>query len=227
MTTGDSARLRQAAREAVAGLETTRAIELYEAILERNPADFEGLDELAFLYLLMDREPDAIPLYERILVFDSNNIEALFWKAWALSFFPPSTESLMEAKQSLLRIIELDSENASGYLSVTFKLLSGAEWPGLSLAERLAFLRRALELEPDAPAYVFALGSLYEESGRFDEAAAHYRRGLETTRISCERYEDPKRGLLENVVQGRVMSEGQLQLWLDALERVQSRATRR
>src|SRR5258708_7929295 len=119
MMARDIAQVREAAREATRRLEVEKAALLYEALLDEQPRDVAALHELAYLYLVpLQREWEALEIYERLLVLSPDDVEALFWKAWGLLMFPSSTESRNEARAHLLRIIEIDPTNTSGYLSL-------------------------------------------------------------------------------------------------------------
>lgn len=140
----------------------TGNIEAYNLILQGN-----------YFYDKLDKGnvAKAIDFYNRALAIDSTDARALGKLANAISRqawqnYIDQNTGYEKARQSALKAISLDSNNANGYLELgDVKLYHDFDWNG---AEK-AYLK-ALSLEPENAEIIYSNGSFYFATGRWKEA---------------------------------------------------------
>ncbi len=140
----------------------TGNIEAYNLILQGNYF-FDKLDK--------DNVDKAIDFYNRALALDSTNAHALGKLANAISRqawqnYIDQNSGYEKARQSALKAISLDSNNANGYLELgDVKLYHDFDWIGAEKA-----YQKALSLEPENAEIISSNGSFYSATGRWKEA---------------------------------------------------------
>ena len=140
----------------------TGNLEAYNLILQGNYF-FDKLDK--------DNVAKAINFYNRALAIDSTNAHALGKLANAISRqawqnYIDQNSGYEKARQSALKAISLDSNNANGYLELgDVKLYHDFDWIG---AEK--DYQKALSLEPENAEIIYSNGSFYLATGRWKEA---------------------------------------------------------
>ncbi len=157
------------ARQAEILLEMDRAAEA-DALLAELTAD-PTTDNLLVAAEVCQRLEDyarSIPFLERVVADGPQELQALFWLGAAYE----RTGRVEEAEIQFLRFLELqpDSAPALNYL--------GYMWAdnGLNLSEALAYVQKAVELDPDNGAYIDSLGWAHFRLGDYQEARSHLER---------------------------------------------------
>lgn len=210
METHAAERLRATARNLVALNRFEDAVFFYEQVLENVPDDVETILELAYLY------SHVIPgawrgdaLWQRAVAIAPHSIEALFWSAYHAIIDGGSPQDRVEARQRLVRVIELDPCNRSGYVGCAHALLG--------------HLEAAVHASPDAPRFHQRLARAYEGSGRLREALAHFERALAQSRLHAKEPGDSRQRYKADVLEGRSVPRYVLEELRGSVDRVRQR----
>ena len=146
-------------------------IEAYNLILQGNYF-YDKLDK--------DNVAKAIDFYNRALAIDSTDARALGKLANAISRqawqnYIDQNTGYEKARQSALKAISLDSNNANGYLELgDVKLYHDFDWKGAEKA-----YQKALSLEPENAEMIYSNGSFYFATGRWNEAIRTMKKCIE------------------------------------------------
>jgi len=163
--------------------------------LEQDPEHPEALAALAHVLIARDRVADAIPILERSLELQSDNVETRRLYGVALEV----VGRLDEARRELLQVITNDPSATKAYIS-----LSEIEvfTPDHDLLRRmhatLAMMPRTDDLRL-VPLY-YSLGKAYDDIGDYDRAFSYFQSGAKLQRSRIGYDEQKALALLEDVM---------------------------
>ena len=125
-------------------------------------------NEPQFIYLLglsyLDQKDlnKAIPQFEKVIKLDSNNGSALFQLGVAYD----TLEKWSLAEKYFRKVIQLDPKNASSYNYLGYTYADRFE----NLKEARSLLTKAIEIEPENPAFLDSLGWLQYKEKNYSQA---------------------------------------------------------
>jgi tetratricopeptide (TPR) repeat protein len=118
------------------------------------------------------RWEESLGVYEEVLQRDSTRVRALFRSAVAMERLGRIEESLGRFRALLAAQPEHHQAlNYAGYMCIE---------KGIHLEEAIGWVRRALDLSPDSPAYMDSLGWGYFQMGRYPAALQWLRKAVDT-----------------------------------------------
>ncbi|RCL00200.1 MAG: cytochrome c-type biogenesis protein CcmH [Candidatus Tokpelaia sp. JSC189] len=128
------------------GLDATEKLVRAEVMANRNPQNGRLVDELADLYLDMDRFQDAVNAYNHAIAMNGESVDRLLRYAIALTGFEEGVVS-QQAEHLFLKITELDPQNPQAWIFLARGLLqNGKDTKAIKLLEN--FLETAPENAP-------------------------------------------------------------------------------
>lgn len=150
-----------------------KALQSLNTILKESPENPQFQYFLGVTYLDLNKPRKAIKPLKRALELKKDFSSAYFKMGVALD----SLKKWDEAESMFREAIRIDSTNASSYNYIGYTYAQRNE----RLPETRKLIERALELDPDNPAYIDSLGWLEFREGHFMEALNHLLRASEGT----------------------------------------------
>jgi tetratricopeptide (TPR) repeat protein len=204
MATDDAERLRARALTFVTLNRFEDAVFAYEELLEITPDDVTAILDLAYLYAhVVPGEGRGDALWTQALAIAPDSIDALFWHAYHDMIDGGTPEQRIDARQRLIRVIELDPSNRSGYVGCAHALLGQEAESDLATPERRCHLEAAVRASPDAPRFHQRLARAYERRGRLREALEHFEQALAQSHFHAEEPGDSRQRYKADVLEGR------------------------
>ncbi len=157
--------------------DTDGAKRVLELWLEEHPGDVGVRLAAGDLYLLQEREQQAISAYREVLERAPESVQALNNLAWLLR-----TDEPEEALEFAERAVELQPENPAIIDTLGMVLLEQGR-----VDEALERFRTALDRAPDAPDLRYHLARGLAAAGRPAEAREQVRRALDSNATFAER----------------------------------------
>jgi tetratricopeptide (TPR) repeat protein len=148
------------------------AVSHYRQAIALHPNYPEAHNNLANVLRLLGRGVEALPHYERALAADPGYVEAQHNYGNALK----ELGRFDEAASAFRRTIALDPKNAGAYLDLAETQKIMPDDPATVAMERLAGDKNALSNAERLPMH-FALGRVYDDQGRHDDAFRHFALG--------------------------------------------------
>jgi len=145
------------------------AIAAYQQAMAAAPQLTEARFNLAKLYEETAQPLKAIECYEKILLQDSNNIQALLRSGDLLQRLKQERVAIKAYK----RVLSLQPDNISGLLSLAVCLQS------MDLHhEAVGYYKKVIALQPENPQAYVNLGVAYKKIESYDDAIASYQQAL-------------------------------------------------
>jgi len=145
------------------------AEQFYREALIRSPNSLDAIQGIVELDFQRGKSPNAIQFIQE-KIHDTPSDAALYLlQGQALA----RAKQLAGARQSLLRCIELDKQNLSGFVMLAQVEQSLGDTPGA-----IGHYRQAIALSPNNARLYTTLGTLYESQGNWQDAQALYQRAL-------------------------------------------------
>lgn len=138
---------------------------------ENTPAWRQTVEILAMAYYFSNRAKDALPLLEMAAAWSKDNTN--FEYTLAMAYL--ATHDRDNARRTFARIFGLDPESPPAYI-LAADLMSQEKY----VDDSEAMILEALKKKPDLPLVNYKLGLIALTRGRFEEAAAHMKKELET-----------------------------------------------
>jgi len=145
-----------------------RGIGLLEEVLKRTGQQAGAYAALAELYVDAGRIPQALGVLDRAAAQLPNDTAVAFQLGAALE----RQKHFAEAERVFRQVITRDPGHAQALNYLGYMLADRGE----RLQESVGYIKRALELEPDNPAYLDSLGWAYFKLDRLDLAELHLRK---------------------------------------------------
>ncbi|MZG54270.1 MAG: tetratricopeptide repeat protein, partial [Nitrospinae bacterium] len=172
-----------------------KAIEEYKLALRKNPEDTFALYNLGVVYQDQGKNDRAIEMYQDVLkhredTFSRINLASIHYSQGkkeeafsqlrtavnknrdsahplsVLGEFQEMEGNLVEAEQSYLNALKIDSRHSASHYRLGRLLLKKQQFD-----KGTDHILKAIDLEPENPAYLETLGSEFERSGKLLEAA--------------------------------------------------------
>ena len=162
------------------------AAALLKKAIEKEPQGYALYSQLARAYTRLGRFAQAKEVYAQANKIDGNAADAYIEEG----YFYLGTGHPVQAKEAFENAIAVDTANPDGYHHMGFYLSTRQQYPA---AEK--YFRQALEKLEASPNTalddllhtMFRLGLVIEAQGRYDDAEAVYRKGLEKARPGSDR----------------------------------------
>ena len=138
---------------------------------ENSPTWRQTVEILAMAYYFSNRAKDALPLLEMAAVWTKDNTN--FQYTLAMAYL--ATHDRANARRTFARIFGLEPDSPPGYL-LAADLMSQEKY----VDDSEAMILEALKIKPDLPLISYKLGLIAITRGRFEEAAKHMLKELET-----------------------------------------------
>jgi tetratricopeptide (TPR) repeat protein len=197
-TTADRDRLLAQARQACVRKDFATAFRLYDALLERFPANADVLlDYGRATYLEYSDLEKAARLFLEVLKIDPDCLEALLWLGEVCAVgYGPGYEKAVEFYS---RAIALDPTCVDAYIGLG--MMYGAPSSHVTLEEAIHAYRTAMELAPSRHDTHMNLGFALLKSGQSEHGQQELLKAAQLLRL--EGKEEAAQGLEENVAQAR------------------------
>ena len=152
------------------------ALPIYDALVnslseEQLRADTTPLFLRGVANVELDKFPDAVRDFRRVLELDPDNAEALNYLGYS---WVDRGENLREAFDMIERAVELEPDSGAITDSLGWAHYKLGNYP-----EARRHLERAAELSPSSATIIDHLGDVYWKLGRFREAGYQWRRALD------------------------------------------------
>jgi tetratricopeptide (TPR) repeat protein len=136
------------------------AIELYQRILEHDPADTLALASIGYQYAQQGRKREALAMFERVAALKPDDAEAHFDRGFLLQEFGDH-EAAMAAFR---RALEANPDHDRAHYGLALSLISQRR-----LEEAVAPLKRNTKLQPMSPYGWYQLARVQHDLGRVAE----------------------------------------------------------
>lgn len=113
----------------------------------------------------------VIALFAQALATNPDNEDLLYARA----LFAVTIDRMEILEQDLARVLEINPDNADALNALGYTLADKTD----RIAEAYDYIRRALELKPDAPAIMDSMGWVLYRMGRHDESLRYLRQAFE------------------------------------------------
>ncbi len=140
--------------------DTGRAVKSYQKAVDLNPEFVESWNQLGDIMMNL-KNPLAIRYYENALRIDTNNIETMHNKAYALQLFNRKEEAILEYK----KIIDKRPDFELSYFNLGLLNLEKD-----SLDQALYYLTEAIKLNPEEASNYYYRAKTYLKQGKKNQA---------------------------------------------------------
>ncbi len=141
------------------------SIKILHQVLDGDPANPSVLQSLGLTYFMMEKYRESVDYFTRALEYDSSNPTHYYFRALAYEKIGYSQDAIIDLK----KIINLDPANSISY---NFLGYIYAE-KNIELEESLKLIKKAIDIEPDNPAYQDSLGWVLYRFGKYEESLHH------------------------------------------------------
>jgi tetratricopeptide (TPR) repeat protein len=155
-----------------AGGQREEAVTHYRQAIALQPNYAEAHNNLANVLRLLGRGAESLPHYERALAIDPDYVDAQYNYGNALK----ELGRFDDAAAAFRRTIALDPKKAGAWLDLVETQKISADDPAIQAIEKLVADKKSLKDADRLPLH-FALGRVYDDLGRHDDAFRHFARG--------------------------------------------------
>jgi tetratricopeptide (TPR) repeat protein len=120
----------------------------------------------------------AMALYNKVIAISPDNKDVLYARA----LLAEQLDDVAQAERDLLRIIELDPENAHALNALGYTLADRTD----RLSEALSYIQKAMELAPDEVAIIDSMGWVQYRLGNSEAALRYLRQAYEISEYDGE-----------------------------------------
>lgn len=147
---------------------------VYEEMLSKLYAEDPGNIKVAVSLANLKWEngdiPKAIGIYKKSLAIHPESVELRFW----LGYIYDETGRRKEAVLQWERILEISPNNAEAMNALGYTYAE----EGVNLTKAETLIKKALEIEPDSPAYLDSLGWVYFKKKDFHRAEKYIKKAV-------------------------------------------------
>ncbi|MBU1702501.1 MAG: tetratricopeptide repeat protein [Candidatus Eisenbacteria bacterium] len=159
---GDAEGLRVGAAAMADSGRIEESLEMLGNLLKRYPRDIQGYMLLGEIESRRDHWEDALQAFRLVLEIDSTRVRALFQEGVSLERLGRFDEAI----DTFQRLIAMEPDNHQalnymGYMCIDL---------GIHLPEAMEWIKEALEIRPDTPAYLDSLGWGYYQLKQYNDA---------------------------------------------------------
>ena len=153
-----------------AGGDTEAALGILRTLLAERPGYGAAYVDMGEIYLQLDQSANAEVAYARAAGLEPDNFDAWYGNGRALGML----DRLAEAAEAYQRALAIEPE------SVEVNQQMAAINMRMGVPQRaVIFAEKVLELSPDSGSARAALGAIYEQTGRYEDAAEQFQKALQ------------------------------------------------
>lgn len=140
------------------------SVKILHQVLDNEPTSMV-YQSMGITYFLMEKYRESVDYFSRAIEMEPSNPAFYYFRAMAYEKIGYTQDTIVDLK----KIIQIDPSNS---LSYNFLGYLYAE-KNIELEESLKLIRKAIDIEPDNPAYRDSLGWVLYRYGKYEESLHH------------------------------------------------------
>ena len=141
------------------------SIKILHQVLDGDPSNPNVFQSLGLTYFMMEKFRESVDYFTRAIEFEVTNPTHYYFRALAYEKIGYTQDAIIDLK----KIIQLDPANSISYNFLGYLYAE----KNIELEESLKLIKKAIDIEPDNPAYQDSFGWVLFRFGKFEESLHH------------------------------------------------------
>ena len=141
------------------------SIKILNQVQENDPASPAVYQSMGLTYFMMEKYRESVDYFSRAIEIEPSNPSHYYFRAMAYEKIGYTQDTIVDLK----KIIQMDPANSISYNFLGYLYAE----KNIELEESLKLIKKAIDIEPDNPAYQDSLGWVLYKYGKYEESLHH------------------------------------------------------